>query len=288
MPASSSVPAPTSKGRLGTGEAVAYGLLQGPTELLPVSSSGHLVLAPWLAGSDYLRLDPELRKAFEVALHVGTAAALVLVMRGEVIEAITEMDSRRAALVVSTLAPAAVAVLLFERQIERYASRPEVVAAGLAVGGVAMLLADRHGGERGRQTATAADGIVIGGAQALALIPGVSRNGATLVAARLRGFDRQAAMELSMHAALPVIGAASLLKGVRLAKRGLPPELRRGFVLGAAGAFVSSLACARLLAHSRRARRLTPYGLYRIGLAAVVAKALRRRRNAASADVTVV
>ncbi len=275
-------------GRLGAGEALAYGLLQGPTELLPVSSSGHLVLAPWLLGSDYQHLDPELRKAFEVALHVGTAAALILVMREEVIEAITELDTRRLGLVVSTLAPAAVAVLVFERQIERYASRPPVVATGLAAGAIAMLLADRQPSYRARDSATARDGIVIGTAQALALVPGVSRNGATLVAARLRGFDRQAAMELSMHAALPVIGAAAMLKGTRLAKRGLPRELRGGFALGAIGAFASSLASARLVARSRRARRLAPYAVYRIGLATTVGVALWRRRNASSADDGVV
>ncbi len=278
----------TTAGRLGAGEAIAYGLLQGPTELLPVSSSGHLVLAPWLARSDYRRLDPELRKAFEVALHVGTAAALVIVLGDEVIEAVTQLDSRRVALVVSTLAPAAAAVLLFEHQIERYSGRPEIVAAGLAAGGLAMLLADRHEGGRQRESATATDGVVIGGAQALALIPGVSRNGATLVAARLRGFDREAAMGLSMHAALPVIGGAAVLKGVRLAKRGLPRELRKGFALGAAGAFASSLACARMLAHSRRARRLTPYAAYRIGLASVVTAELIRRRKAVATDLTVV
>jgi undecaprenyl-diphosphatase len=271
-------------GRLGASEALAYGLLQGPTELLPVSSSGHLVLAPWLSNSDYQRLDPELRKAFEVALHVGTAAALVLVMRDEVVEAITELDRRRLGLVVSTLAPAAVAVLVFERQIERYASRPPVVAGGLAAGAVAMWLADRRPGHRSRESATMRDGIVIGTAQALALVPGVSRNGATLVAARLRGFDRQAAMELSMHAALPVIGAAAVLKGVRLAKRGLPHELRASFALGATGAFVSSLASARLVAHSRRARKLAPYAAYRIGLAAAVGATLWRRRRASGAD----
>lgn len=282
------MPRPETHGRLGTGEALAYGLLQGPTELLPVSSSGHLVLAPWLAESDYQQLDPELRKAFEVALHVGTAAALVLVLGDEVIEAITELDSRRIGLVASTLAPAALAVLLFERQIERYASRPEVVAVGLVAGSVAMLFAERSDGQRSRDSATAIDGLVIGTAQALALVPGVSRNGATLVAARLRGFDRQAAMELSMHAALPVIGGAAVLKGGRLAKRGLPRGLRSGFAIGLAGAFASSLACARLLSHSRRARRLTPYALYRIALAATVGAVLKRRREQRSADVTVV
>ncbi|MBJ7347210.1 MAG: undecaprenyl-diphosphate phosphatase [Thermoleophilaceae bacterium] len=270
---------PSATGKLGNTEAIAYGLLQGPTELLPVSSSGHLVLAPWLVQSQYRDLDPELRKAFEVALHVGTAVALVLVMRDEVIEAIVELDGRRAVLVATTLAPAAAAALLFERQIERYASRPEVVAAGLVLGAGAMWWADRLPETRTRASATARDGLAIGFAQAMALVPGVSRNGATLVAARVLGFEREAAMELSMHAALPVIGGAAVLKGVRLAKRGMPAELRQPFVLGALGAFGTSVVCAKLMARSRRARRLTPYAVYRVGLAALVARELGRRRQ---------
>jgi undecaprenyl-diphosphatase len=126
--------------KLGLGEALGYGLLQGPTELLPVSSSGHLVLAPWVLGSDYVKLDPELRKSFEVALHVGTAAALVIVLHDEVIEAIREFDTRRMGVIATSLAPAAAAALGFERVIEGKLSRPEVVVVGLVAGSAAMAL----------------------------------------------------------------------------------------------------------------------------------------------------
>ncbi|MFT4049200.1 MAG: undecaprenyl-diphosphate phosphatase [Solirubrobacterales bacterium] len=93
--------------KLGLIEALGYGVLQGPTELLPISSSGHLVLAPHLLGSDYVKLDPELRKTFEVALHAGTAAALVIVLREEVFEAVRDLDGRRLGMIVSSIAPAA-------------------------------------------------------------------------------------------------------------------------------------------------------------------------------------
>src|SRR5947199_8273319 len=88
--------------------ALALGLLHGPAELLPISSSGHVALVPWLLDWPYARLDPELRKAFEVALHAGTAAALVVALHDEVTDAVLELDGRRAALIgLSSLPPAA-------------------------------------------------------------------------------------------------------------------------------------------------------------------------------------
>ncbi|MFY9487470.1 MAG: undecaprenyl-diphosphate phosphatase [Solirubrobacterales bacterium] len=271
------MPLASDDATFGLGEALAYGLLQGPTELLPVSSSGHLVIAPWVIGSDYTSLDPELRKSFEVALHVGTAAALVIVLREEVFEAIRELDGRRLGVVVSSLAPAAAAVVAFERVIEQKLGRPEVVVVGLIAGSAAMAWANGLVGSRERGEANWRDGLAIGFAQAMALVPGVSRSGSTIVAARARGFTPLAASELSMHTALPVIGAATVLKGLRLSKRGLPREMRAPFAVGVGSAFVSSFASARLLAHKHRGRGLMKYVIYRLGLAAAVGVATRRR-----------
>lgn len=261
----------------GLGEALAYGVLQGPTELLPVSSSGHLVLAPWVLGSDYVDLDPELRKSFEVALHVGTAAALVIVLHDEVFEAVRGMDARRVGMIVSSLAPAAAAALGLEKVIEGKLSRPEVVVVGLVAGSAAMAWADRQRGSRPRAEADWRDGLALGFAQALALVPGVSRSGSTIVAARARGFDPLSASELSMHVALPVIGGASLLKGVRLKKRGLPRAMRAPFAVGVLGAFVSSFASARLIASKNRGCGLMKYVIYRLVLAGAVALFSKRR-----------
>ncbi len=268
----------------GLGEALAYGLLQGPTELLPVSSSGHLVIAPWVIGSDYVRLDPELRKSFEVALHVGTAGALLIVLRKEVSTALRELDGRRIGVIAASLAPPAVAALTCERVIERRMGRPEVVSLGLVAGSAAMAWADRRSGNRARGDADWRDGLALGVAQALALIPGVSRSGSTIAAARARGFTPLAATELSMHAALPVIAGATVLKGARLAKRGLGPDMRSAFAVGTAGAFVSSLASAGLIAHRRRGHGLKKYVVYRLALAAAVTVAARRR-GARGADI---
>ncbi len=204
--------APPAPGRFPLHQAIALGLAHGPAELLPVSSSGHITLIPWLAGWSYPELDPELRKSFEVALHAGTAAALLITERHEVVRAVRELDARRAALIALSFVPPAVAGYSLEHQIERRLGTPPTIAAGLLVGSATMAAADRFGGqERRREEAGALDGLLLGLAQACALMPGVSRNGATLAAARARGFNRADANILSRHCALPIIlGAVAL------------------------------------------------------------------------------
>jgi undecaprenyl-diphosphatase len=262
--------------------AVALGLLQGPTELLPVSSSGHTALLPWLAGWPYAELDGELRKSFEVALHAGAGLALAIDMRGQLLEEITRMDRRRAAVLALSLGPPTLAGFALRARIERLLGGPRSIAVGLAAGAVAMAVADaRAAGSDGRacDDARAADGLALGLAQAGALIPGVSRNGATLTAARARGFGREDAHALSWNVALPVIVGASVLKGGRLLSHGVPRRARAGLALGGASAFVSTLASVRALRGSaREGRSLLPYAVYRCLLAGAVAIRLRRTR----------
>lgn len=260
-------------------EALALGVLHGPAELLPISSSGHVAIVPWLGGWSYRELDPDLRKAFEVALHAGTAAALLIGLRHEVAEAARGLDRRRLTLIALTFVPAGALAFLLERPIERHLGTPATTAAGLAVGAVAMALADRAPQDRAREDATAADGLALGLAQACALAPGVSRNGATLAAARWRRFTREDANALSRHAALPLIMAATGLKAVRLWQRGLPRRLRAAFALGTAASFASTLASTWLIRQVERDRSLAPYAAYRLALAALVVARLRRRRG---------
>ena len=261
---------------LTVGQALTLGALHGPAELLPISSSGHVALIPWLLGWDYDRLDPELRKSFEVALHAGTAAALLITLRPEVQDAVEGMTLRAAWLIALSFAPPAVIGYRLERVIEQRLGTPPTIAAGLVCGSLAMAWADRAPQERGSQEAGATDALWLGVAQACALMPGVSRNGATLAAARLRRFTREDANRLSRHAALPVIAGATLLKGVRLARRGLPDGTRVPFALGAAASFGSTLGSTWLIRQVERDRSLLPYAVYRIALAATVLRRLRR------------
>jgi undecaprenyl-diphosphatase len=268
--------------RLRIGDAIALGLLHGPAELLPVSSSGHVAVVPWLCGWPYSRLDGELRKAFEVALHAGTAAALLVGLRDEVGEAARELDRRRIQLVVLSFVPPAIVGFVLERPIERRLGTPGTVATGLVGGSLAMVAADATSrGRRRREDAGALDALCLGLAQACALMPGVSRNGATLAAARARGFAREDASTLSRHVALPIIVGATLLKGTRLARRGLPAGTACGFVTGIVASFATTLLSIRIIRAVERDRSPLPYAAYRLGLAALVVRRLRRARAGA-------
>jgi undecaprenyl-diphosphatase len=180
-----------------------------------------------------------------------------------------ELDARRLARHTLTFLPPAAAAYAFERPIERRLGGARGVAVAQVAAGLALALADRRRAERHRSDATAADALAVGLAQACALAPGVSRNGATLTAARLLRFERHAANVLSRHAALPIILAAAGLKGMRLWRRGLAPEVRSAFALGAAAAFASTLASSPLVRLVDGARSYAPFAVYRGALGAV-------------------
>ena len=265
--------------------AIALGFIQGPAELLPVSSSAHLVLVPWLAGWDWDGLDPELRKSFEVALHAGAAAALLIGQRRVIADELRSFDARRAAVLMLSFAPPALVGYTMERSIERRLGGPRTTAIGLLAGAAAMVIADRRPQRRGRGEATTLDGLALGIAQAAALAPGVSRNGATLAAARWRCFTREQANLLSRTVALPIIVGAAVLKGARLHGRGTDPSLRKAVGVGVAASFASALASQRLIRQVERDRALWPYAAYRAGLAAIVLARLRRVRKRPEAEV---
>jgi undecaprenyl-diphosphatase len=245
-------------------EALALGLLHGPVELVPVSSSGHVAGVPWLLGWEVAGWDGERRKELEVALHAGTAVALLLVTRPRRV---------RPGLLAAAVLPPAVAGLAFERPIERRLGTPATLALGLLAGGAALVLADRADGLRAADEASVRDGLILGLAQAAALVPGISRSGATLAAARALGFSRADASRLSWEVALPVLLGASGLKAWRLrTSRGTVP-----LYVGAAAAFASTLATAGAIGVERRAP-LWPWAAWRAGLAAAIL-AVRQNRG---------
>ena len=243
-------------------------MIQGPAELLPVSSSGHLVLVPAMLDWPYARLDADVRKTFEVALHAGAGVAIAWLMREELVA-----DLRDPLGTALLAAPAAVAALAFETVIEERLSAPRIAAVALIAGGAALAVTNRVRAlllQPGRSRVHA----YVGLAQAAALVPGVSRGGATLVAGRLAGLSREEALAMSWRAGLPVIGGATLLKAVRLRRRGLERELRAPFAAGAAAAFASTLAAAPLLGLLRRS--WAPIGAYRVAFGAVALRRLHR------------
>jgi undecaprenyl-diphosphatase len=272
-------------GAIPPSRAIVLGAVQGPAELLPVSSSAHLTLIPWLAGWDDAGRDPELQKSFEVSLHAGAAAALLVGQRQVIAGELRSLDARKASVLALSFLPPALCGLVLERPIERRLGGPLSTAVGLLAGAAAMVAADRRPQLRDRGHATAVDGLALGLAQAAALVPGISRNGATLTAARWRGFTRQHSNMLSRTVALPVILGAAVLKGARLRRRGLPRSQRTGFAAGTATSFASTLASQALIRLVERDSALWPYAVYRAGLASVILTRMwrRSRRNASAA-----
>ena len=233
-------------------EAVALGLLQGPAELLPISSSAHVgLLIP-------REVPPAARKEIEVALHLGTAVALAL----------SEREPPRWALLAAATVPPALAGVALERFVEERLGRPAPIAAGLLAGAAAMVAADRVPVRRTEPGPV--DGLALGLAQAAALYPGVSRSGATRAAARARGFDRRTAAELSREVALPVLAGAAVLKGYRLARRRPAARELRTLAAGAGAAALSSAAALRAERVLAADAPLAAWAAYRAVLAVLV------------------
>jgi undecaprenyl-diphosphatase len=261
-------------------QAVALGVIQGPSELLPISSSAHTRLIPWLAGWGSAGAGEDRGRSFELALHGAAALALSLEMAGPLREELGPPGRRRALTAALALAPPALCGLALRRTIERRLSGPRASAAGLIAGALAMALADCRGADPGRSAPQAGplDGLALGLAQALALAPGVSRNGATLTAARARGFARPAAQRLSWAAGLPVMIAASATEALRATAelRGAGAPERRALIAGAGAAFVSTCLSARALASGLERRALWPYAVYRCLLGGLILVRARR------------
>jgi undecaprenyl-diphosphatase len=256
--------------------AAVLGAVQGPAELLPVSSSAHVSLIPWFAGWRLEAFGPSSRKDFEVALHTGTAFALLVGQRRAIAEEMARLDGKRVMVVALAGAVPAAVGFAFERQIEERLGGPKTIAAGLGAGAILMLLADRRPQDRQPDELNAVDGLALGAAQAAALFPGVSRTGATTTAARSRRFSRREANLLSRTVALPVIFGAAVLRAQRLRRRRPEPEVRRPMVAGALAAAASTIASQGLIALLDRDGSAWPYAAYRLALAGAVAVKLQR------------
>jgi undecaprenyl-diphosphatase len=270
-------------GALTNWQALVLGLVQGLTELLPISSSGHLILVPWLAEWRYLEQNDEFNQTFDVALHLGTLVAVALYFRRDVAGLVRawlrsvrrreiEGPGERVAwlLVVATI-PAAAAGALGESLIADHLGEPWQIAILLAVFAVVLWVADRSSTKRRIGDMGLRDGVAIGLSQVLALAPGVSRSGVTISAARFLGLDRDSAARFSFLLLLPTTLGAVVWKGVTdVLLSDLPPGSGGPFLVGTIAAAVSGLfAIWALLGYVRR-HSYTIFVAYRLVLAAVV------------------
>ena len=270
-------------GALSNWQALGLGVVQGLTELLPISSSGHLILIPWAADWEYLRADKEFNQTFDVALHLGTLVAVALYFRRDVVvltrALFTSLARRRietpservAWLIVVATIPAAIAGALGENVIVEHLGEPWQIAILLAVFAVVLWVADRAGATRRIGDMRWRDAVTIGLVQALALAPGVSRSGITISAARFLRLDRDSAARFSFLLLLPTTLGAVVWKGVTdVLLADLPPGSTGPFVVGTIAAAVSGLfAIWALLGYVRR-RTYSIFVAYRLVAAAAV------------------
>jgi len=258
------------------------GITQGVTEFAPVSSSGHLILVPWLFGWSILN-NAELNKTFDVALHIGTLVGALIYFWHDVIRylrawvrsirsrSIHGIDERLAwALVIGTI-PGALAGALFEGFITDKLGQPWLIAVVLAVFGVVLYVVDHLAPiRRSIDDVTVRDGLTLGIAQAAALQPGVSRSGVTITAARAVGLDRPSAARFSFLLSLPIIAGAGLFKGIDVARSGLPAGMAGPFIAGMLASAISGFLVIWFLLGYLRRRDFAIFLWYRLAVAALV------------------
>ena len=255
-------------------EAIVLAVVQGLSEFLPISSSGHLVLVPHFLGW------PDQGLAFDVAVHVGTLLALLLYFRREITAMLRawlgslvgrhDRDSRLAWQILVGTLPVGIAGLLFGDYVEQNLREPLFVAATLAVFGLLMYAADRLGRGNGNEYSLSwPQAIVIGLAQALALMPGTSRSGITMTAGRALGLSRSGAARFSFLLAVPGIAAAGVFEGAKLLGSGHPVDWTP-ILVGMLLAALSGIACIHFLIRFIERIGLLPFTIYRLLLAALI------------------
>ena len=281
-------------------QAVVLGVVQGLSEFLPISSSGHLEVVPWLLGWDLFEgQDEGLRKTFEVALHMGTFLGAAWYFRTDLARLLLgltarlrpvtsraggaptggasppgpewEDPGRMAWLLVLSAVPAGITGVLLEGVIVDLSDVHWLIGLMLVAFGFVLLWADGLRGERPSGEFTVRDALTMGIAQSLALQPGVSRSGATISAARYLGFRRDAAARLAFLMSLPIIGGAGIYKGLDVAgDGGIPSSFVAPFLWGTVASALTGWLAVWGMLRFVRSRSFRPFVVYRVLLGVVV------------------
>ncbi len=252
--------------------AVVLGALQGFAEVLPISSSAHLILIPWLLKW------PESGLTFDVALHVGTLLALALYFWRDIIELVVSFfdaivarslntPARRLPfLIIAATVPAAAVGKLFEHKVEEiFRSNPLLIASFLILFGLILGWVDYMGRKRLiLDDIKSSSALTIGLMQCLALIPGVSRSGITITAGLMLGFTRESAARFSFLMSLPIVAGAALLKSVHLLKHGIPAGEALPMLVGITVSAVTGYISVAFLLRFVQKQSLAPFVWYRV------------------------
>ena len=271
--------------------AIVLGIVQGLTEFLPISSSGHLVIVPWLFGWNDFETASTAR-AFDTALHLGTLIAVLIYLREDLNIYISQgvrlvfnrkkpatQAGRRAWLLVLSAVPAGIVGAAFEDKITEKLGSPALISVSLIIFGVVLIWADRRATARNYlqtvDSLTMRNALVIGAAQVLALNPGTSRSGITVTAARLSGYSRDAAARLSFLMSVPIISGAVVFKLAKLVRDGIPDGLLTPMLVGIVVAGVSGWLAMWSMIRLVRTKTFAPYVVYRclIGAGVLIAVA---------------
>ncbi len=252
-------------------QGVVLGLVQGLTEFLPVSSSGHLILVPHVFGWQDQGL------GFDAVMHLGTLAALLAYFRRELLGMATGALSRRlAALLILATIPGGIAGVILEKLVESTLRSPLLIACTTAGWAIVMWIADRRAAPAPTrpgdplERVSLGQALTVGCAQALALIPGTSRSGITITAGLLGGFDRATAARFAFLLGIPITAGAGSLKALHLLKEGLPPGDGGPLTAALITAFVSGWFAVWFLVSYLKTRSLQPFVIYRLLLALVI------------------
>jgi undecaprenyl-diphosphatase len=267
---------------MSTLEALLLGIVQGLTEFLPISSSGHLILVPWLQDYTFLLDNPDFNKTFDVALHAGTLVAAIAYFRREVVEltagflaavrqrSIEAPEQRVSVAIAVGTIPAVIAGGLGSGFIEDHLGEPWMIAIQLIVFGALLAHADRLPQRKALGGASVRDGWYIGLAQVLALAPGTSRSGITITAARYLGLDRDAAARFSFLLLIPIVAGATAFKGFDAIREGLPEGVVGPMVVGTIAAAISGYLAIAFLLRLVRTASYRPFVLYRYAAGAAI------------------
>jgi undecaprenyl-diphosphatase len=258
-------------------QAIILGIVQGLTEFLPISSSGHLILVPWLFNWHFLLNNPDLNKTFDVALHLGTFVAVLVYFWRDVVKlvaawvrsiarrSLADPEARLAWLLFVSTIPAAFLGVAFESFIEDRLGKPWIIAIMMIVFALVMYAVDHVAKlDRDLEALTWTDAILIGVAQAFALCPGVSRSGVTMMTGLAVRLDRESAARYSFLLSVPVVGGAAAYKALQVAKDGLPAGTATPFVVGILSAAVSGMVAIWFVLRYLKSHNFNLFVLYRI------------------------